>query len=162
MLGRSKCFNPDFKRRLGALQRSMFENLEAGILAPPNLAEDFVHHVPRELNTEADSLANAAMHAETSRHENLCFPGWVAPEGQVKLLLAFDGGRQESQSSCGYVIALDRSDSLQPPLRLAEGAIKLGNTSVVAAELSGLENAWRTVLHFAHTDMQLWPSIAIS
>ena len=71
-------------------------------------------------------------------------------------------GGGKSCSLLADMFALDRSDSHQPPLRLAEGAIKLGNISVVAAELPGLEIAWRTVLHFAHTDMQLWPSIAIT
>ena len=129
-----KC--PLYTARIAEMVNAIYRSWHSGYLAPRTTIADWYRHVYRELNHEADALANRAM--DEMRSSAWCRPhSFLRP---VRLRGWFDGGRRSaSVASCGWLIKASYEsspDAAWYTIASASVLLPTGTTSV-NAELTG-------------------------
>ena len=149
--GAARCDHPAFSRRIAKVVCELHRAWVGGLLVPRVPSADWARHVYRELNQEADALANKAM---DERHSS----DWMRESWLLRprrLRGYFDGGRRDAfVSSCGCLVQASYTDEpTQSSWHIvAWGCVLLGaGTTTVEAELSGAERLSQTICSIVAT-----------
>ena len=133
-----------YQDRIAALMHQLAKLWKTGWAAPRSSGADWRRHIYRELNKDADALANRAMDRRAS--EVWWSPDHLPPFARLRAY--FDGGRRaEDCCSCGWLLQGMRWSSPAKWHTFATGSIFLApGTTSVAAELTGLEQVTKAVV----------------
>ena len=130
--------HPVHRSRVMAITNQVATSWKSGILVPRMADVNWYRHVYRELNTQADALANRAMDEGMSSE-------WSRPHAYLRphrLRGWFDGGRRhDGLCSCGWLLQASYSSIVDTHWSTVAWACVLlpAGTSTVEAELTGAE-----------------------
>ena len=151
--GEMRCEDKAHLSDVAGITEKLYAAWTSDLLAPRQSHQSRCRHVHRGLNKDADAMATEAITNGTMINS------WATslPYGKVTRLRAyFDGGRRDGVAGCGWVLFATFSSSVTDEddhdcnwVRVGSGAIQLGDSTPVHAELKGASDAVDAAIQFA-------------